>query len=85
MSRRLIANGDKLRELREEAWLNQRDLAEKAGLAEHTVMRIELGHTPHPTRTTVKKLADVLGVHPSMIARVENNGSGDVRDLRPLS
>lgn len=72
MARRLIADGAKLRRLREEAFFNQDNLAEKAGLSEHTVMRIEKGHTPHPTRTTIKALANALGVHPSELARTED-------------
>ncbi len=68
-----MADGEALRRLREEAFLNQRELAERAGVAEHTVMRIERGHTPHPTRTTIRALAAALGVyHPSELA-----GMGD--------
>ncbi len=69
MARRLNADGSALRRAREDAWLNQGELAAEAGVAPHTVMRIELGHTPHPTRTTMKKLAKALGMHPNELVK----------------
>ncbi len=69
MANRLTADGDALRRARESAWLNQDELANMAGVAPHTVMRIELGRTPHPTRTTIKKLAKALSMHPNELVK----------------
>lgn len=73
MGKRLTADGPKLRKLRRDAWLNQDELAEMAGVSEHTVMRIELGRTPHPSRTTVRKIARALGVHPGELVVPEDD------------
>ena len=66
---RLTADGDALRRIRNDAWLDQIELAEMTGLTPHTIMRIELGHTPHPNRSTIKKIAKALGVHPSALTK----------------
>ncbi len=64
MAKSLTANGPVLRKLREDAWLDRKELAKMAGVAEHTIMRIELGDTLHPFRTTLRKIAKALDVHP---------------------
>ncbi len=51
----------KLKELREEAVLSQRELARMANLAYGTVWRIENGF-PEVHPSTIRKLARVLGV-----------------------
>lgn len=51
----------RLRELREARALSQRQLAEASGMAESTVVSLESGaRSPRPS--TIKKLADALGV-----------------------
>lgn len=53
----------KLRELREDAALSARELAEQAGVHENTILRIENAQGgAHPR--TVRKLAATLGVEP---------------------
>lgn len=51
----------KLRRLRKA--LTQQQLAEKAGVNRTTIVRLEAGYD-HPSPTTVRRLADVLGVEP---------------------
>jgi transcriptional regulator with XRE-family HTH domain len=56
-----------LRELREQAVLSQRELAEKAGVSQTTVVKIETGKIrPHPA--TLRKLAAALDVAPASLA-----------------
>jgi transcriptional regulator with XRE-family HTH domain len=55
--------GERLRRLRERKALRQEDLAELAGVGKNTVNRIEKNRT-EPHMTTVRKLADALGVEP---------------------
>jgi transcriptional regulator with XRE-family HTH domain len=56
-------NVDKLKQLRLERGFSQRQLAERAGLANTTVANIEQRKGgSHPN--TLRKLADVLGVSP---------------------
>ena len=58
----------KLKELREERVLSQRDLARMAGLAQGTVWRLENGFKEvHPR--TIRKLAGALGVEPEELAK----------------
>ncbi len=54
---------DKMRELRINQGLSQRRLAERAGVSNTSVWKIERGGGANPA--TLKKLADVLGVRPT--------------------
>jgi transcriptional regulator with XRE-family HTH domain len=56
--------GERLRQLRERKALRQEDLAELAGVGKNTVNRIEKNRT-EPHMTTVRKLAEALGVDPA--------------------
>ena len=63
----------KLKELREERALSQRGLAALSGVSPDTVGRIEReDRRAYPT--TVRKLADALGVEPRELMR---KGGGD--------
>ncbi len=53
----------KLKRLREDRVLSQRELARMADLAFGTVWRIENGY-PEARTSTIRKLAGVLGVEP---------------------
>ena len=60
----------KLKMLREDQVLSQRELARMAGLAYGTVWRIENGFTEvHPS--TIRKLAETLGVEPRELVKKE--------------
>ncbi len=52
-----------LRELRTLAFLSQRELAEKAGLTQATIVRLERGQT-RARPTTSRRIASALGVQP---------------------
>lgn len=54
--------GKKIKRYRKKLGISQDTLSKKAGLAFHTVAKIETGATPNPTIETVKKIADVLEV-----------------------
>jgi transcriptional regulator with XRE-family HTH domain len=56
-----------LRALRLDAALSQRDLAARAGITQATVVRLERGLPARPS--TIRKLADVLGVAPIILMR----------------
>ena len=53
----------RLRDVRVRAALSQRDLAKAAGVAHTTIVRLENGD-PNPYPSTVRKLAEALGVKP---------------------
>jgi transcriptional regulator with XRE-family HTH domain len=55
--------GERLWRLRESRALRQEDLAELAGVGKNMVNRIEKNRT-EPHMTTIRKLADALGVDP---------------------
>ncbi len=63
-------DGVKLKQLREEKVLSQRELARMAGLTHQTVWRYENGFTQaHPR--TIRKIAAVLGVEPRELVKKE--------------
>jgi transcriptional regulator with XRE-family HTH domain len=55
---------EKLREERRRAALTQGELAEKAGIGINTIVRIETGEITEPRVSTLRKLADALGIEP---------------------
>ncbi len=58
---------DKLKELRIDEGLSQRALAQRAGLSQTSIWKIERGGGANPA--TLKKLADVLGVRPTDLVK----------------
>ena len=64
-----------LRQLREAKVLSQRELAEKSGVSPTTIINIETGKIrPHPS--TLRKLAEALGVAPEELAGHLKSGEG---------
>ncbi len=63
-------NGQRLRHLRVERALSLRALAERSGVAFDTINKLELGHRP-ARLTTIRKLAEVLGVEPTELMKGE--------------
>lgn len=59
-------NGDRVSELRRAKFLTQVELAQRAGLTESTVSRLERG-LQLARISTVRKLAGALGVEPAEI------------------
>lgn len=53
--------GSTIRELRQQRNMTQADLAERAGIRQETLCRIERGRGMNPTFLTVEALLDVLG------------------------
>jgi transcriptional regulator with XRE-family HTH domain len=64
--------GDRLKDLRIEQALTQRELAEKAGIGVNTVNRIELNET-EPHMSTLRKLARALSVEPRRLVKGEDD------------
>jgi transcriptional regulator with XRE-family HTH domain len=60
----------KMKALREEKVLSQRELASMAGLTQMTVWRIENGYRDARPQT-IRKLAQVLGVEPKELVKRE--------------
>ncbi len=64
----------RLRELREERMLSLRELEEMSGVSYSTIWRIEDGRQgAHPS--TVRKLAEALGVRPSELTVGKRGGN----------
>jgi transcriptional regulator with XRE-family HTH domain len=61
----------KLKALREERVLSQRDLASMAGLTQMTVWRIENGYRD-ARPGTIRKLAQALGVEPKELVKEDH-------------
>jgi transcriptional regulator with XRE-family HTH domain len=66
----------KMKALREERVLSQRELASMAGLTQMTVWRLENGYRD-ARPGTIRKLAVVLGVEPSELVKKKNKGSSE--------
>ena len=60
----------KMKALRQERVLSQRELAHMAGLTQMTVWRLENGHRD-ARPGTIRKLAQVLGVEPKELMKGE--------------
>ncbi len=56
--------GTKLKQLREHEALTQRDLSERTGISVNGISKIERNEAS-ARLSTVRKLAEALGVHPS--------------------
>jgi transcriptional regulator with XRE-family HTH domain len=65
--------GRRIRRLRTERGVSQELLAERAGLARHTIYRTELGTTP-ATLDALLLIAHALGVPPDHLLRDAENG-----------
>jgi transcriptional regulator with XRE-family HTH domain len=63
-------NCHRLRQLRVERALSLRALAQRSGVAFDTINKLELGHRP-ARLTTIRKLAEVLGVEPKELMKGE--------------
>ena len=66
----------KLREVRERLFVTQAELAERTGLTVSTVSRLENG-LQRPRISTVRKLADALGVEPETLVEWGSNGAAE--------
>jgi transcriptional regulator with XRE-family HTH domain len=66
----MVHIGDRLKDLRIEQALTQRELAHMAGIGVNTVNRIELNET-EPHMSTIRKLATALGVEPRRLTKTE--------------
>jgi transcriptional regulator with XRE-family HTH domain len=62
--------GTKLNKIRTREALTQRDLSERTGLTITAISRIEKNRV-EPRLSTVRKLANALGVHPSQLMEEE--------------
>lgn len=62
MSKKLPLIARKIKKYRKKLHLSQDKLSKRAGIAFHTVAKIEAGTTPDPRVETMKKIADALGV-----------------------
>lgn len=54
--------GTRLRSLRERAGLTQTELAQRSGVEQTVISRVESGRTKSPSVSTMRALADALGV-----------------------
>jgi transcriptional regulator with XRE-family HTH domain len=57
-------DGAKLKNLRERRFLRREELAEKVGSHRDHIGRLERGEVESPRMTTIRKLAEALGVDP---------------------
>ncbi len=71
--------GERIRELRKEQGLTQKELGERAGIAEPTIRRYELGRL-NPKFETVKKIAKALGVPASCVYGLKIQEDADKQD-----
>jgi transcriptional regulator with XRE-family HTH domain len=55
--------GERLRNLRKQALMSQRELAKRSGVGVTTIVRIERNQV-EPHGSTIRKLAEALGVDP---------------------
>jgi transcriptional regulator with XRE-family HTH domain len=68
-------DGARLRRLRRERALSQRELSRITGIAFDTISRLETGKQQAQPRT-IRRLANALGVEPRELMRREEQGNG---------
>ena len=66
-------DGTRLRQLRRERALSQRELSRMTGIAFDTISRLETGKQRAQPRT-IRKLANALGVEPRELMKGEEDG-----------
>ena len=71
MDRFTEVDGMRLRRLRKELALSQQDLERTSGVAQHTISDLESGKRG-ARPSTIRKLADALGVEPRELVRTED-------------
>ena len=64
-------DGGKVRAAREEKFLSQRELADKAGVNHNTIWRIEGGGSVEVHPRTIRKIAEALSVDPASLVPEE--------------
>jgi transcriptional regulator with XRE-family HTH domain len=72
-NRFMEVDGGRLRRLRRERALSQRDLTRMTGIAFDTISRLETGKQRAQPRT-IRKLADALGVEPRELMKGDDDG-----------
>jgi len=65
--------GKRLRQLRRERALSQRDLSRMTGVAHDSISQLETGKREAQPKT-IRKLAEALGVEPKELMKGEENG-----------
>src|SRR5215208_6764974 len=73
MGKSISINGKRLQELRVERALTLRALGERSGVAYDTINKLELGRRPAHA-STIRKLADALGVEPRELMKGDDDG-----------
>jgi transcriptional regulator with XRE-family HTH domain len=68
-------NVGRLREVRERRFVTQAELADRTGIARATLSRLENGEQ-RPRISTVRKIADALGVQPEDLVDWAAGGDG---------
>lgn len=73
MQTMMVIDGEKLRRLRLERFLDVGEVAEAAGLSPASVTRLEQGRWPGGSKpSTVRKLGEALGVDPTELLAEED-------------
>ncbi len=57
-------DGEKLKSLRERRFISREELAEKVGSHRDHIGRLERGEVANPRMSTIRNLAEALGVRP---------------------
>jgi len=70
MGKSIRINGQRLKELRVEQALTLRALGERSGIGYDSINKLELGRRPAHA-STIRKLADALGVEPNELMKGE--------------
>jgi transcriptional regulator with XRE-family HTH domain len=73
MGKRISVNGRRLQQLRVEQAFTLRALGERSGISYDTINKLELGRRPAHA-STVRKLAEALGVEPRELMKGDDDG-----------
>ena len=63
--------GERIQSARKAFKISQRELAERAGLTQAVISKVEAG-TANPTLATIQRVADALYMYPSITLRIKH-------------
>lgn len=78
-----VAIGQRIKEKRKEAGLNQKELAAKVGLSEASVSKYEHGKVEDATHSMLAKFAEALGVSVAWLLGMESKPQAAPAPLSP--
>lgn len=73
--------GDRIKQMREEHNMTQKQLAEKLGLQDSAIAKYEKGRVLNMKRDTIAKMAEIFGCSPTWLMGLDDNASEEQQEI----